>query len=74
MKRAQLIAEAVAVVCPYCGECQPNCRDGSHLWLPEDFDLFHHHKGSKMDCVSCDKQLLIGHDTKVQFPVPEKTI
>lgn len=62
-KRAQLIAEAVAVVCPSCGEPQPN-KAGSQMWTPDDFrNLINPIR----KCVSCDQELLISSDPKVQF-------
>lgn len=34
---AQLVAEAVTVLCPECGEPQPNPENGSHLWTLDHF-------------------------------------
>lgn len=61
-RRAQLVAEAVAVICPHCGDTQPNPRDGSELWLPENFG-----EPSKVDCRSCDQPMFVFSDSKVQF-------
>jgi len=36
-RRCLIVAEAVAVGCPYCGDLQPNA-DGSEMWLRSDFD------------------------------------
>lgn len=65
MKRAKLIAEAVSVTCPECGEPQPN-KDDSEMWTPEDF------KGAqgKRQCVSCDAMMIVSHETKVHFLIP----
>ncbi len=61
MRKCQLVAEVVAVLCPNCGETQPN-RDGSEMWTAEDF------KGNTLkQCVSCDKPILIAHESKVRF-------
>lgn len=67
MKYAQLIADAVAVVCPDCGECQPNPDDASQQWMPEDFA-----KTKLTKCVSCDTPLHISWKSKVQFDVPDQ--
>lgn len=64
LKHAQLIAEAVAVICPCCGEEQPN-KDGSLMWTPEDF-----RGNERMACVACDTPLIIAHMSKAQFPPP----
>lgn len=65
MKIAQLIAEAVSVICPACGECLSNKR-GSEMWVPEDFDNL---DGNVQKCSSCDVNLFISHSNKVQFPL-----
>jgi len=62
-RRAQLVAEAVAVLCPWCAEPQPN-HEGSEMFVFEDF--------AKVDpplrqCVSCDQWILVVNDSKVQF-------
>ena len=64
-RRVQIVAESVAVLCPFCGDAQPN-QDGCEMWIPEDFQKH----GGKRACVSCMEPILIMHDTKVQFPVP----
>jgi len=61
VKRAQLFAESVSVVCPECGADQPN-PDGSMMWLPGDFQ-----PPAQRRCVSCDVKLLVTSETKVQF-------
>lgn len=72
MKRAQLVAEAVAVLCPECGEAQPN-REGSEMWVLEDFQKREatlakgRLRSSQFTCVSCDARMLITGDTKVMF-------
>lgn len=60
--RAQLLCEAVSVVCPFCGECQPD-KNGSELWTSESFL----HKQGKFACVSCDKVILISSEPKALF-------
>ena len=62
MRRAQLVAEAVAVLCPHCGEAQPDAN-GSEMWTPESFLR----KGGKTACVSCDKEMLITSSSVARF-------
>lgn len=64
MKRAQLVADAVAVLCPLCGEPQPNRTDGSEQWTMTDFTKL---PSSRFTCVSCDAKFIVTSDTKVMF-------
>lgn len=61
MKKCQLVAELVAVLCPNCGESQPN-RDGSEMWMSEDFN-----RNKLKKCVSCKKDILIVHENNVRL-------
>lgn len=62
MRDAQIIAEAVAVICPYCAATQPN-KDGSEMWTAEDFLTgFNIHK-----CVSCDEVMRLVFQSRVSF-------
>ena len=61
--RAQLVAESVSVVCPKCGETQPNKQDGSEQWTPENFMK----SSGRYVCVSCDQTLIVVTDSKVSF-------
>jgi len=61
-RRAQLVAEAVAVCCPDCGEPQPN-HEGSEMWLREDFAK----SKTLRDCAACDRPLLISSDSMANF-------
>jgi hypothetical protein len=63
MRRAQLFAEAVSVLCPFCGEPQPSPGIGSEMWTRPDFDK----KSGEFACVSCDERILITVDPKAQF-------
>lgn len=63
MKRGQLVADVVAVLCPCCGEPQPNKDDGSEQWEQGHFMKL---QGS-WKCVACDARFLVTSDTKVQF-------
>jgi len=65
MKRAQLVAEAVAVLCPACGEPQPNKADGSEQWTLQNFK--DKRVNGTMACVSCDERFILTPDTKVMF-------
>lgn len=62
-RRAQLLAEAVAVLCPACSEPQPSPDNGSEFWTAEDFARGH---GTR-PCASCDQPLIIETDSKVSF-------
>lgn len=62
IKRAQLVAEAVCVLCPHCGEPQPS-RNGSEMWTHEDFLG----GATTRECVSCDGPMIVSPDPKVQF-------
>ncbi len=75
MKRAQLIAEAVAVLCPFCGDAQPN-QGGSEMWTLEDFRVraidrsttrLKNDLPAYFTCVSCDARFILASDTKVMF-------
>jgi len=61
MKVCQIVAEAVTVLCPYCGQPQPNAQ-GSEMWTAEDFK----HSG-KRTCVSCEQPIMVVGSTKIQF-------
>lgn len=37
-KRAQLIAVAIAVICPHCNEPQPDPSSGSDMWEPHQIE------------------------------------
>lgn len=63
MRRAQLVADAVAVLCPWCAEPQPNKEDGSEQWTAENFKKIQ----GRWKCVSCDEQFLVTPENKVAF-------
>lgn len=63
MRRAQLVADAVAVLCPWCAEPQPNKEDGSEQWTAENFEKLQ----GRWKCVACDAQFLITKDTRVMY-------
>lgn len=67
-RRAQLVADAVNVCCPWCGEPQPNGNDGSEQWTSKDIgDTIEGLRAGILTCVSCDKAFLLTSDSKVQF-------
>ena len=61
-RKAQLVAEAVTVVCPFCGEPQPGVN-GSEYWTHEDFAKL----SGRRKCSSCDEEITVVTDSKVQF-------
>lgn len=63
LKRSQLVAEAVAVLCPHCAEPQPNRKDGSEQWTKQDFVG----ASTTLTCVSCDTSFSLMDDSKVMF-------
>jgi hypothetical protein len=67
-KRAQLVADAVSVLCPACGEPQPNFA-GSEQWTAEDFRELANTGSSSSTCSSCDAPIMIFSDTKVIFDI-----
>lgn len=62
---AQLVADAVSVLCPSCGEPQPNSRDGSEQWEIADFKAVA--DKSPIACVSCDAPMFVWSTPKVMF-------
>jgi predicted RNA-binding Zn-ribbon protein involved in translation (DUF1610 family) len=61
-KRAQLLAEAVSVLCPACGEPQPN-HEGSEMWIRQDFER----AKAVRPCVACDVPLLVSANPTARF-------
>ena len=61
---SQLVAEAVAVLCPKCGEPQPNPVDGSEQWSVSDFARI---ASPRRVCVSCDAEMFVWITSKVMF-------
>lgn len=52
------------MLCPLCGEPQPNKFDGSEQWTAENFAAF---TESNLTCVSCDQPMRVTSDSKVAF-------
>ncbi len=63
IKVAQLVAEAVNVLCPECGEPQPDPDNESHMWLPQQVEKY----AGRRTCVACDAQMLVVTRRTVQF-------
>lgn len=61
-----IFTEAVNVTCPLCGDFQPNPRDGSHLWTPEDIAA---KRSAPMKCVGCDAALRFGSTRTARIEV-----
>lgn len=61
-RRAQLVADGVAVLCPFCGEPQAN-RDGYEMWTKEEVRRM---SGIRA-CASCDEPMLVSDDPHAQF-------
>ena len=70
VQRAMLFTTTCQVVCPMCGDAQPNRTDGSDLWEERDFDALGLTPSPK--CVSCDHRLVIATDSHVQWAFQDK--
>jgi hypothetical protein len=51
----QVLAESLAVLCPFCGAEQPAPSNGSDLWTPDELRA---HQGPR-ECVSCDEKITV---------------
>jgi hypothetical protein len=50
------VTESVSVLCPYCGEPQPNGNDGSEQWTEEDMSReLDGLRNGLLSCCACDK-------------------
>lgn len=67
IRPAQLVADAVAVLCPYCGEPQPNPKDGSDLWEQSHFRAIAKEDSGKRQCAACDATMHVWSTPKVMF-------
>ena len=52
---ATIVASTVEVLCPHCGEPQPNPDNGADSWLPEEVFA---NEGQRT-CDSCDNEFRI---------------
>ena len=59
---AQIVATAVEVHCPHCGEPLPNPLDGSYLWEPYQVAA---NQGAR-DCNACDEPFTVMSQSKAQ--------
>lgn len=64
-KQAQIVVFMVEVLCPHCGEAQPNPDNGGFPWTPAELKQ---HAGGKRECVSCDEPFLLFNQSKVSNP------
>jgi len=60
VRNARLLAEAVEILCPYCGGTFPY-TDGSMFWTVVELQL---HQGIKK-CVECDEEFRVAVFDKV---------
>jgi len=59
-RTAIIVAVALGVNCPHCGEPQP-CPTGSEMWEPREVK----EEQGERACVSCDKKFRIAHQDRV---------
>lgn len=70
LRHAQIVAESLAVLCPYCGEPLPNPDNGGDGWLPSELTS----AASKQTCNSCDEVFRLIPQSKVTItPAPRAT-
>lgn len=65
-KLATVIAEVVNVLCPECGEPQPNPDNGADNWKAEEVRA---EAGKARSCVSCDQPFQLQMVNRVGFGV-----
>lgn len=61
-KVATLVAEAVNVCCPHCGEPQPDPDNASHMWTHAQVARVN---GTRRTCTACDEPMLVQTQRKV---------
>lgn len=64
MRRAQIIACAVEVLCPHCGGSQPNPDHGAFAWLPDEVRKEAAERDKRV-CVECDETFLLVAENRV---------
>lgn len=57
-----LIAVSLEILCPHCGEPQPDPEIGSHIWT---IDQLRAANEQKRECVSCEQSFVIFSATKI---------
>lgn len=60
-RNAIIVAAQLEVHCPYCGDPQPNVRDGSHLWTQDDVKTA---EGLRL-CTACDEPFQLVEQSRV---------
>jgi uncharacterized Zn-finger protein len=63
-KNAVLVAAAIEVTCPHCGEPQPAPDNGSEMWLPSQVTR----SQGERTCVSCDEKFVLHAQSRVGVP------
>ncbi len=67
-KRAKLVADAVSILCPSCGEPQPNGNDGSEQWTQTDVRReLEGLRNGILKCASCAQAFRIVPSARVLF-------
>lgn len=60
-RAARIVAVAVEVECPYCGESLPNPDNGAFSWRPSEVE---DNQGER-ECNSCDQRFKVLVQSKV---------
>lgn len=55
MRNAIVVAALLEVLCPHCGDPQPNPSNGAHLWLIDEVSG----NQGKRTCVACDEPFIL---------------
>jgi DNA-directed RNA polymerase subunit RPC12/RpoP len=63
-RNAIIIAVALEVHCPYCGEPQP-APGGSEMWEPREVEKYAELESGESVCVSCDKPFKLMRQSRV---------
>lgn len=59
---AHLVVETVNVLCPACGEPQPDPDNASHMWLPQQVQKY----AGRRACVACGASMRLVSRRTVQ--------
>lgn len=70
LRNAVITAATLEVCCPHCGDPQPNPRDGSHLWMPEEVKQQIAETVQRV-CVACDEPFALIEQSRVSVPGSE---
>ena len=64
-RTATITAVSLEVLCPFCGEPQPNPNTGSHTWLPHEVADAAAKAGARILCTACDAMSLLHSRSRV---------